>query len=519
MTRSLALSLDAVDLELPLFARIARAIADDVARGRLRPGDRLPGTRALATMLGAHRNTVHRAVAELVAQGWVESRERAGIFVRGLGDAERPRPFARGIAPRPGLPARTGYDLGRAPARPVGEAFYDRKVFLMAGGTPDPRLFPTVALARAYRRALRMRGARVLDYGDAHGYRPLRAALASMLATTRGVAAEADDVLVTRGSQMALHLVAQALVRPGERVAVEALGYPPAWEALRSAGATLVPIPVDRDGADVDAIAEAAAKGGLRAVYVTPHHQYPTMATLSAARRLRLLDLAREHRFAILEDDYDHEYHYRGRPVLPLASVDRDGHVVYVGSLSKVLAPGLRIGYVVAPRPLLERLAQIRTHVDRQGDSVAEAAVAELVEQGEIARHVRATRRIYAARQAVAAAELTARLGDRLRFVVPAGGMSLWARVDASLDAARFVDRALAHGVAIRAGHELHVERYAGVAPGRRTAGAARGHVRIGYTRLDEDELATAIAALARAAGEAARPLRRAARSARTPRR
>ncbi len=508
--RSLVLSLDAVDPRLPLFARIARALADDIARGRLRPGDRLPGTRALATMLGAHRNTVHRAVAELVAQGWVEARPRAGLFVRGVGDADRPRPFARGIAPRAGIPERTGYELGRTALPPAGEALSDKKIRVMSGGIPDPRLFPTLALARAYRRALRVFGGRVLDYGDAYGYGPLRTALARMLSETRGLAAGEGDVLITRGSQMALHLVAHALFRPGDRVAIEALGYPPAWEAFRSAGASVVPIPVDRDGVDVEAVAEAAAKGGLRAVYVTPHHQYPTMATLSAARRLRLLELARAHRFAVLEDDYDHEYHYRGRPVLPLASIDREGHVIYVGSLSKVLAPGLRIGYVVAPRPLLERLARIRTHVDRQGDGVAEAAVAELLEDGEIARHVRATRRVYAARQAAFVEALRDRFGARLRFAVPPGGMALWVRAESSIDVGRWTERALARGVLFRPGRDLHVD------------GRARSFARLGFTRLDERELRAAVAALAGAADEATtarkrRSLPRAAPGARTP--
>src|SRR6185436_18931255 len=152
------------------------------------------------------------------------------------------------------------------------------------------------------------------------------------------------------------------------------------WEAFRAAGATLVPIPVDRDGIDVDRLAALASSRPLAAIYVTPHHQYPTTVTLKAARRLALLELARSRRFAIIEDDYDHEFHYDGRPVLPLASADTAGVVVYVGTLSKILAPGLRLGFVVAPPPLADRLVQLRLYADRQGDQVMEAAVAELIE-------------------------------------------------------------------------------------------------------------------------------------------
>src|SRR5262249_15917197 len=157
-----------------------------------------------------------------------------------------------------------------------------------------------------------------------------------------------------------LDLAARALLRPGDVVAVEELGYRPAWEALRNAGAELVPVPIDEHGLRVDALPRR-----LRAVYVTPHHQYPTTGILSAACRIELLALAERQGFAIFEDDYDHEFHYEGRPVLPLASADCAGSVVYLGTLSKVLAPGLRIGYVVAPRPVLDRIAAHRLYVDR----------------------------------------------------------------------------------------------------------------------------------------------------------
>jgi GntR family transcriptional regulator / MocR family aminotransferase len=218
----------------------------------------------------------------------------------------------------------------------------------LSNGAPDVRLVPAQAIGRAYRRVLARRGADLLAYGDPEGHPALRAALASMLASTRGLAVTADDILVTRGSQMALTLTARALLRPGDVVAVEQFGYRPAWEAFRAAGATVVPVPIDRDGLDVDALKRLASRTTLRALYVTPHHQYSTTVTLKAASRLALLALARAKRIAIIEDDYDHEFHFDGRPVLPLASADRTGLVVYIGTLSKILAPGLRVGYIAA---------------------------------------------------------------------------------------------------------------------------------------------------------------------------
>ena len=251
-----------------------------------------------------------------------------------------------------------------------------------------------------------------------------------MLAATRGLAAGPDDLLITRGSQMALELVARALVTPGDVVAVEAIGYVPARAAFALAGARLVPMPVDGQGLDVDALEALARRGPVRAVYLTPHHQYPTTVTLSPGRRLRLLEVARAHRIAVIEDDYDHEFHYDGRPVLPLASVDRAGVVVYVGTLSKILAPGLRIGYVVAPAPLLERLATLRAVLDTQGDPAIEDAVAELLEDGEVQRHVRRVRRIYRDRRDALADALRRDLAGHVSFDVPAGGVAFWARLD-----------------------------------------------------------------------------------------
>ncbi len=226
----------------------------------------------------------------------------------------------------------------------------------------------------------------VLRYSDPEGHPALRVAIASMLAATRALPISADDVFVTRGSQMALSLAARALVRHGDVVAVERIGYRPAWEAFRAAGAVVVPVAVDEHGLDIDALATLHARTPIRAVYLTPHHQYPTTVTLTASRRLKILALAARGRFAIVEDDYDHEFHYEGRPVLPLASADLARAVIYVGTLSKVLAPGLRLGYLVASPDVVRRIAALRSLLDIQGDFALEAAIASLIEEGEVQR-------------------------------------------------------------------------------------------------------------------------------------
>jgi GntR family transcriptional regulator/MocR family aminotransferase len=307
-----------------------------------------------------------------------------------------------------------------------------------------------------------------------------------MLAEHRGLVTDPTDLLVTRGAQQALDLVAEVLLAPGDRVAVEAYGYPPAWEALGRRGA-LVPIPVDREGLDVGALRSVLAKTSLRAIYVTPHHQYPTMVGLSPARRLALLALAAQHHVAIIEDDFDHEVHYRGRPLLPLASADGAGVVVYVGTLSKVLAPGLRLGFVSAPRALIDALTEARRSRDRQGDRVLEHAVAELFEDGEIERHVRRMRKIYAGRRDALLGALQRSLGAVVRAGPSNGGMALWVEVDPAVDVERWAVAARDEGVLFATARAFRFD------------GRSAPYLRIGFAAVDEPGLEEAARRMSRA--------------------
>ena len=473
---------------LPLFLAIARALTDDIRRGRLHPGDALPGSRTLAASLGVHRNTVLAAYRELESEGWLITRPAGGTFVSEALPDSAPRRFTP--ASRAAMPARTGFALGAplpdddfAPPLPKG-------CLTLAGGQPDVRLLPAGPLARAYRRVLRAHGTSLLNYGDPRGHVRLRRALSAMLSAARGVACDEETLILLRGSQMAVDLVARALLQPGDVVAVEALGYRPAWSALAATGATLAAIPVDDDGLRVDALERLCSQRRVRAVYLTPHHQYPTTVGLAAARRLQLLALARAHGLAVIEDDYDNEFHYDGRPTLPLASADDAGVVVYIGTLSNILAPGLRLGFVAAPRPLIDRLAALRRIVDRQGDQALECAVAELVEDGEVQRHARRMRRIYQTRRDLLAAALTARLGGVVSFALPAGGMALWARVEPPVDVDRWAERAREAGRGLLPGAPLLLRRQAPAvrAPGLRRAqraGAARGGAPAGLSFVE----------------------------------
>jgi GntR family transcriptional regulator/MocR family aminotransferase len=295
---------------------------------------------------------------------------------------------------------------------------------------------------------------------------------------------------VTRGSQMALTLVSRALIRPGDVVAVEDPGYPHAWETLRAVGAALVPIRVTPDGLDVAALARLAKRGTVRAVYVTPHHQLPTTVTLSSDRRRELIALARTHRFAILEDDYDHEFHYDRDPIAPLASLD-PGVVIYIGTFSKVLAPGLRIGYLAAPTNVVEQLTAYRQALDLQGDPAMEAALAELIENDDLQRHIRRVKRVYRGRRDRLATLLEANLGGAVSFTVPAGGIGLWARAAPDIDVDVWAQAAVGRGVAFLTGRAFTIDR------------RALPFLRLGYACLNDEELAQAVARMADALPEA----------------
>jgi GntR family transcriptional regulator / MocR family aminotransferase len=480
----------ALDLDrragVPLFLQIARALTDDIRRGRLRPGDSLPGTRTLAHSLGVQRLTVVSAYDEMVAEGWIETHAARGAFVSTALPDPQPRDIRSKAHARAGVPRSPGFDV---PPGPAAEMPYSVPLgaLLFAPNRPDVRLIPDDLVARAYRRALKSAGHVLLSYGRPQGHERLRAAVARMLSETRGLTANADDVFITRGSQMGLALVARALVKPGDVVAVEALTYMPAVEAFRVHGARVVPIPVDKEGLRIEPLQKLAEAGGLRLVHVTAHHQFPTTVTLSAARRLRLLDLARTHRVAVIEEDYDHEFHYQGRPVLPLASTDAWGVVVYVSTFSKVLAPAMRIGYVVAPPPLVASMVAHRLLIDIQGDRVLEHALAELIEEGHVQRHIRRVRREYAARRDVLMAELHRRLGDAIRFEAPAGGIGLWIESVADGDIDAWAARARDRGAVIVTARELAVDH------------RPRPFARLGFASLNREELAEGVRRLASA--------------------
>jgi GntR family transcriptional regulator/MocR family aminotransferase len=270
-------------------------------------------------------------------------------------------------------------------------------------------------------------------------------------------------------------------------VVVETLTYPPAREAFRRSGAEIATVGVDEQGMRVDELEVVCRRKRVRAVYVTPHHHFPTTVLMTPARRMRLMLLASQFGFAIVEDDYDHEFHFTHQPMLPLAAFDGGGQVIYVGSLSKLLSPSLRLGYISAPKALVDRIASEIMVVDRQGDPAIETAVAELIEAGEIHRHTRKMMRLYAERRAHFAALLADAFDGRISFSMPDGGLAFWISFAQTIDLERLADAARERRLFFQNPAGFHI------------GGASGQSLRLGFASLDPDELRTATGRLAAA--------------------
>ncbi len=466
----------------PAYLQIAGALIEAIRLGRLAPGSALPGTRELAARIGVNRKTVQQSYDELVAQGWLTAEATRGTFVSALLPNIEPSPAAA-------LPSRPQADfpLRRAPPD-LPYLGPEPGMLTFDDGAPDTRLMPADMVARTYRRALLENSqANRLGYGDPRGTIRLRDAVAAMLRADRGLHCGPENICITRGSQMAIFLSARLLAQPGDAIAIETLSYPPAREAFRAAGAKIISIAMDEQGLNLDALEQACQRDAIRAIYVTPHHQFPTTVVLPPERRIRLAALAEQYNFAIVEDDYDHEFHFSHRPLLPLASAHGFGRLLYIGSLSKLLSPSLRIGYLVGAKTLIDRAAAEVMMIDRQGDPVTEATAAELMTTGTLKSHARKVLRIYAARRECLARQLREAFGGKVALSLPQGGLALWVNFDPAIDLETLAQAGRRHLVGLTPGQAFATD-------GNKISGA-----RLGFGSLDEPELAEAAKRLRKA--------------------
>ncbi len=430
----------------PLHEQLADRVRNLILTGELPPGTRLPATRRLARELGVARNVVVAAYEALQLEGYLEGRVGSGTRVPASLPAHLLTPNGGPTSSvEPAAPirlSRRGERIARSGSHLIQHDVAPR---LFRPGAIDPNLFPSRAWGRIAGRMWRACPTAFLPYGDPAGFRPLRQAIAAHLVRHRAVRCDPDRVLVTHGSQQALDLVSRLLLDAGDDVAVEDPGYPAAWAAFRAAGARLVPVPVDLEGANPWA-PEVDARA-VRLCYTTPSHQYPLGVTMSLERRLRLLDWARRRDVWIVEDDYDSEFRYASRPLPALQGLDRDARVIYVGTFSKVLAPGLRIGFLVLPDALVEPFVEARTALDYHPPLPQQAILAEFIAAGYLERHVAKLGAVYGERWRLLRAEL-ADLPERWVEPLPgSAGLHLTVLLSPAVNDRRIADRALRDGI------------------------------------------------------------------------
>ncbi|MFJ3410888.1 MocR-like pyridoxine biosynthesis transcription factor PdxR [Pseudomonas protegens] len=413
----------------PIYRQLYQRFRESIADGRLRPGDRVPAVRALAAELNLARGTVEAAYQLLIGEGYLTARGAAGTIVT-------PQ-LAPVSAPTQRAPvAPTTYQATHAGTSPLA----------LQMGLPALDAFPRKLWTRLAGRQLRQAGVEGLVYPDARGYAPLRAAIASYLGISRGISCHPEQIFVCAGYRACLDLISHTLMRPGATCWLEEPGYFMARSALLEAGAQLVPVPVDDQGLDVAQGIARAPEAGF--AVVTPTHQSPLGVSLSLPRRLALLDWANRQGSWIIEDDYDSEYRYQGKPLPALKSLDQQGRVLYTGTFSKVLFPGLRLAYLVVPTEQTPAFARQADRLHNHCPHLQQATVAAFLNEGHFARHLNKMRGLYARRRQWLVEALHQALGGRLQIDPQAGGMHVVAGLGEG-DDVQIAQRARGEGIAV----------------------------------------------------------------------
>jgi GntR family transcriptional regulator/MocR family aminotransferase len=477
-------SLTQVDRKAPvsLHIQVCNSFISLITNGTLQPSDILPSSRILAELIGINRNTVKLAYEELISQGWAESMERKGVFVLAkLPVIKKPRIPEAGKNDQ----LKEAFTWTNKFANAIPSKNLQNSTLTIDDGFPDVRLTPIDELMREYRSiSRRVYGKNFLKYGSSKGSEHLRAAICSYLSHTRGLVVSPENILITKGSQMGIYLASQLLLSPADHIAVGLSNYSLADDTFKLAGAKLLRIPVDEYGMDIDHLEEVLQRKKIKAVYIIPHHHCPTTVTMSMERRLKLLKLAKEYRFAIIEDDYDFDFHYDNKPYLPLASIDHNQNVIYIGSITKTFAPALRIGFMVGPPAFVDAAAALRELIDKQGDTVLEEAFAVMYDNGEMDRYFRKSLKIYKQRRDLFCDVLRSDFKDVIKFKVPEGGLGVWANFDKGIDLNKMARDALKKGLYIGNGSFYINECFSPHA------------LRLGFASLKENEMAEALGIL-----------------------
>jgi len=434
-----------------LYLKIAQAIRNSIKDGAVMPAEKLPSARTLAEQLSVNRHTIMAAYNELIAQGWVETKQRQGYTVAEM------LPIYRSLANKAKNISQGEKHCWRV-VKPNQDSLTrpanDYK-FNFAGGNPDIELFPFNEFRGFINEALSRPSIKELNYGENSGYKPFIKEVSTYLRRVRSVIDK--EIIVVNGTQEALYILSQVLLKKGDKVAVENLGYRPAWSALKNAGAELVGIKQTDQGIDVEDLESILKKEKIRLLYLTPLHQYPTTTTLPVAKRLHIYRLAQQYNIPIIEDDYDHEFHYSSQPLPPMAANDPSGLVIYLSSFSKIMFPGIRLGIIAVDKSLAQHIVSYRTLINHKANTLLQDAVARWMRDGGFERHLRKSTRRYQKRRECMVDILNGFIdeGLNIKFTIPKGGMALW--IDVGNNAEEIAFLAKEHGIFLLAESSFHL--------------------------------------------------------------
>jgi GntR family transcriptional regulator/MocR family aminotransferase len=402
------------------YLQLAQTIREAIKQGQLTAGDKLPSVKSLSQDLGFNRHTVMKSLAELVAEGWLESIQRVGYKVVHNIPIEQSQSSANFVDHTQPVNYRFVRSGSQLPTYPANDYEYN-----FAGGQPDLDLFPFDEFKRCMSDILSRPDIAQLSYGQSAGTPQLIDQMKRYLRKSRAITDR--EIVVTNGSQEALFIVSQLLLKTGDNVAVEELGYPPAMSAFRSTGAELVGVKQDEQGMCPNDLAIQIQKGNVRLIYLTPLHQYPTTVTLTMRRRMAIYQLAVEHHIPIVEDDYDHEFHYRCQPLAPMATQDPAQLVIYLSTFSKIMFPGARIGVMAVSKAMAKAVTEYRLLICHKSNVLMQAALAKWMSNGGFERHLRRTTRLNLQRRDHAISVL--KKYNCFEFEIPDGGMALWMKL------------------------------------------------------------------------------------------
>lgn len=463
--------------DTPLFQQVYQQLRDRILHGDLPPGTKLPPSRMLAKEEQVARVTIMQAYEQLQAEGYVVSKRGAGTFV-----AEDIIDLQLETAPAGFAPSLSSW--GRRVLSHLAPAARSKgRLEIEFGfGRSFSHIFPYDIWRRLLARYLSTDDIMLSRYGSVAGFNPLRQAVAGYLERQRGVRCTADQVVIISGAQQALDILARLLLSPGDEVLVETPGYRDAFTLFEVNGAKLVPLAVDDEGFPVEEIPQLCC---ARLAFVTPSHQFPRGGTLPLARRLALLEWARENKAYVIEDDYDSELRYDGRPLASLQGLDERGHVIYLGTFSKVLFPALRLGYIVLPASLLQPFFSAKGLVDRGAPTLTQAAVADFIDEGHFERHLRRLRKAYGARRQVLVDALDKHLGHQVRYSRDPAGLHVMLLLDQYSDEQKIVQEAARAGVGVYPGGPYHLQK------------PAPPSILLGYSGLDSEQISEGVRRLA----------------------